>query len=73
VSGSLAASLSKFFAWTQNGLVDSDHSSNVSSGNIPDAAVLTAGQAVATNTENLQPGDAWSNVTYGIEERLDIG
>jgi hypothetical protein len=72
-SSGLAPSLNKFFAWTTNGLIGSDTSSNVSSGNIPDAAILTAGQSIATNTENLIAGDAWSNVTYGIEERLEIG
>lgn len=72
VSGVLAASKNKYFAWSEGCALDSDHSGNVSSGNLPNSAILTGGQSIATNTENLRPGDQWSLVTYGVEERLDV-
>jgi hypothetical protein len=71
-TGTIPAAGSHYFGWAEGSAFDSDHSSNVSSGSLPSAAILVAGQVIATNTEGLQVGDQWSLVTYGVQEFLDF-
>lgn len=72
ICNTVPASKQRYCSWFEGAAFNSDHSTNVSSGSLPASAILTAGQVVATNTENLSAGDQYSNVTYAVEEWIDV-